>query len=457
MRKNEVNMLSGSVMKGLLTISVPIMIMNVLQSLFSIVDMTVLKIYDTSGGYSVGAVGASSTLISLITGLLIGISAGANVIIAKYIGKGETESIEKSVSTSIAFSIIGGVALLLIGVLFSKLFLKLTNCPDSLLEQAVLYFKLYFIGSPILMLYNFFASILRATGDSKRPMVFLTIGGIVKVFFNFLFVGVFKMQVVGVALATIASWSISAFLAGYSLYNNQGAVNFRFRRIKIYGSYLKEILIIGIPTGMQQVLYSIANVIITSTVNTFGPDATTGISIANQFDAILYQISVAPSLAVMPYVSQNVGAKNIKRAKESTYKGLMITILFGASFGSLSAIFSGQLSSIMSNDPNVIAYSRQKMVIISSTYFISGINEVLGGALKGMGKPIVPMVCTLLFMCVIRFFWVYLIFPLYRNLTFLYLIWPIGWILSTIVLTIFLLITTRSLVKKFNTVKEKVN
>ena len=441
-------MLSGSIMKGLLTISVPIMIMNVLQSLFSIVDMTVLKIFDTSDGYSVGAVGVSGTLISLITGLLIGVSAGANVIIARYIGKGEKESVEKCVSTSIAFSILGGIALLFIGVIFSRLFLILTNCPERLLEQAVLYFRLYFIGSPILMVYNFFASILRATGDSKRPMVFLTIGGVAKVLLNLLFVGVFRMEVVGVALATIVSWGVSAVLAGNALYKNKGDVSFRFKKIKIYGKYLKEILIIGVPTGMQQALYSIANVIITSTVNTFGPDATTGISIANQFDAILYQVSVAPSLAVMPYVSQNVGAKNIKRAKEATYKGLMITILFGASLGALSAIFSGQLSSLMSESPEVIAYSKQKMVIISSTYFICGISEVLGGALKGMGRPVVPMVCTLLFMCALRFVWVYLIFPLYRNLTFLYLIWPIGWVLSIIVVLVFLIITTKSLEKR---------
>ena len=183
--------------------------------------------------------------------------------------------------------------------------------------------------------------------------------------------------------------------------------------------------------------YSSANVIIMSVVNDFGADATTGVSIANQFDGILYQIVYAPSLAVIPYVAQNIGAGNLKRVKQTILKGTLITIAFGASFGFLSAFFAEQLSSIMSPTPAVIAYSAQKMIIVSSTYFICGINDVIGGVLKGMGKPIFPTVTTMIFMCVLRFVWVYLVFPLLpQNLTFLYLVWPVGWILSIITLLI---------------------
>ena len=298
------------------------------------------------------------------------------------------------------------------------------------------------------MIYNFIAAILRSSGDSKRPMIYLTIGGVLKVIFTFLFVGVFKMQITGVALATILSWATSAVLGARALIVDGGIVKVNFSKLKIYKQQLLEILKIGIPTGMQQALYSIANVIITATVNSFGPDATTGISIANQFDGILYQIGVAPSLAVMPYVSQNVGAGNIKRAKSAILKGMFITIGMGAFFGALSAIFSTQLSSIMSSNPKVIEFSRQKMIIVSSTYFISGINEIMGAALKGMGRPIVPMVCTMIFMCVIRFPWVYLIFPMLPSLTFLYLIWPIGWVLSIATLLIFYFPTASKLMKK---------
>ena len=444
-------MLEGPIVKGLLSIALPIMVMNVVQSLFNIIDMTVLKTFDAGDGYAVGAVGTCGTLISLITGLLVGCSSGANVVIAKYIGRGDKRGVERAVGTSVLFAMIGGVVMSVIGVSCAELFLGWMNCPDELIGKAALYFRLYFSGVPILMVYNFCASILRSTGDSKRPMIYLTSGGVLKIIFNVLFVAVFKLSVVGVALATIISWSVSCALGIRALLkNDHPMVRLKLSEIRIYKKELSEILAIGVPAGLQQALYSIANVIITATVNTFGPAATTGISIANNFDGILYQIAVAPSLAVMPYVSQNVGAGNIKRAKQSIVRGMMITVVLGASIGALSAIFSAELSSIMSNDPEVIGYSQQKMIIISSTYFICGINEILGASMRGFGKPIVPAVSTLIFMCAIRFVWVYLIFPLFRNLTFLYLIWPIGWILSILTILAFLLPTVRRLERQIS-------
>ncbi len=459
--KKEVNMLSGSIMKGLMTISIPIIIMNVLQSLFNIVDMTILKMYDTDGGYSVGAVGACGTLFSFITGLVVGIAAGANVVIARYIGKGDKDGVEKTVSTAIIFSVISGFALLVIGVAFAEFFLGLVNCPTKFFEQAVLYFRMYFLGVPILMLYNFCAAILRSSGDSKRPMIYLTIGGIIKVALTFLFVAVFDLEVVGVALATIISWIVTAVLCVIVLIRDGGVLKINFKKFKIYGEQLKEMLRIGVPTGLQQALYSVANIVIAGAVNTYGADeitranASTGVSIANQFDGILYQIAVGPSLAVMPYVSQNVGAKNMKRAKEAIWKGMLITVIFGGGLGALSAIFSAQLSSIMSSNPEVIRFSQQKMMLVSSTYFICGINEIVGAGLKGMGKPMVPMIATMIFMCGIRFPWVWFIYPLFKNLTFLYTIWPIGWILSIITILCFLIPTAKKLQQKFNAEKQE--
>ena len=312
----------------------------------------------------------------------------------------------------------------------------MTNCPDSLLKDATLYFKIYFYGIPIAMLYNFCAAILRATGDTRRPMYYLLIGGAIKVIFTVIFVSQFNMTVEGVAFATIIANSVSCTLAFRALTKSNNIISLNLRNLRFSGRELKEILFIGIPTGLQSSLYSLANVVITTAVNGFGPDATTGIAIANQFDGILYQISYAPSLAVIPYVAQNIGAKNIKRVKQVVWKAIIITALFGGIFGAFSAIFSKQLSSIMSSTPAVIDYSRQKMIIISSTYFICGINEVMCGTLRGMGKPIIPTISTLVYMCILRFIWVYLIFPLFPNLTFLYLVWPIGWILSIITLFI---------------------
>lgn len=436
-RKNEVDMLSGPIVKGLMTIAIPIMIMNVLQSLFSIADMTILKMFDTDGGYSVGAVGACSMLISLITGLLIGVSSGANVTIAKYIGQGDRERVERAIGTALLFSVVGGIGISIIGISFAEVFLGWMNCHETLLPQAALYFRIYFAGVPILMVYNFCASILRAAGDTRRPMIFLSLGGVLNVVFNMIFVGGCGMRVEGVAIATVISWVVSATLALIALVRSQGVARIRFDRLRFYKRELSETLAIGIPAGLQQALYSIANVIITATVNSFGPDATTGISIANNFDGLLYQIIMAPALAVMPYVSQNIGKGNPRRAAKAIGRGMLITVLIGATAGALSAIFSPQLSSIMSDNPAVIEYSCQKMVIISSTYFICGLNEILGAAMRGMGKPVIPTVCTLVYMCLLRFVWVYAIFPLLPNLTFLFLIWPIGWVLSAITLLVF--------------------
>ncbi len=430
----KVDMLNGSITRGLLRLAVPIMVMNVFQNLFNIIDMTVLKSY--SSEQAVGAVGACGTLIALCTSLLIGIAAGANVAVAKRIGAKDGEGTENAVHTAFCLALLGGVLLLLVGTTFAETFLRWTNCPESLLPKATIYFKIYFYGVPILMLYNFCASILRAAGDTKRPMYYLLLAGIIKATMTLVFVRVFHFSVEGVALATIISQGIAVALALGAIRRTKDIPRVKVKSIRLSIPEMKEILYIGLPAGMQSALYSLANVVITSAVNKFGADATTGIAIANQFDGILYQITYAPSLATIPYVAQNMGAGNLGRVKKTLWSAILITVAFGATFGALSAIFSSQLSSIMSSSPAVIAYSRQKMIIISSTYFICGINEVMGGVLKGMAKPILPTVATLVYMCLFRFVWVYMIFPLCPSLTFLYTVWPIGWILSILTLAV---------------------
>lgn len=444
MLKKEVNMLRGSILKGLLAIAIPVMLMNVTQMLFNVVDMTVLKTFDTGDGYAVGAVGSCGILITLVTGLVIGISAGSNVIVARHIGRGERERTERAVGASIFLALAGGVLLLAVGVSCARIFLSWTNCPAELLDGATLYFRLYFVGAPILALYSFASAVLRAAGDSKSPMLYLILGGVAKVSFNLLFVGAFSMGVAGTAFATLISWSVTAVLSMRRLLCSKGAVRLYWRRIRPYAAELKEILIVGVPAGLQQGLYSLANAVITATVNSVGADAATGIGIANQFDNILYYIAVSPSYAVMPYVSQNVAGGNVRRASHSVAYGMLITVVLGATFGALSAIFSPQLSSLMSDSAAVIDYSCQKMVIISSTYFICGINEIMGGALRGLGKPIIPTVATFVYMFAFRFLWVYVIYPpFFPNLTVLFLVWPIGWVLSILTLLLFFFPTLR--------------
>lgn len=428
MKKSNINMLEGSITKGLLALTIPIMIMNTMQVLFNTVDMAILKIF--SDDNAVGAVGACGTLIALFTNLLIGIAAGANIVVARRLGEKNKERADRAGMTSLIIALVGGLLLAVIGVTFSETFLKMTNCPDRLMSQAVVYFKLYFYGIPVFMLYNFLASILRAAGDTKRPMYFLILAGILKVVFTTLFAMFFDMDVEGVAYATIIANAVACILAFFTLLKLKDVVSINFKQIKFDISELKSILYVGIPAGLQSSLYSFANVVIVTAVNGLGADATTGMSIANQFDGILYQITLASSLAVAPYVAQNVGAGNLNRVRKTVVSGILITAVFGIVFGSLSAIFSRQLSAFMSDSPSVIAFSQQKMIVVSSTYFICGINEVFCGTLRGLGKPIAPTISSLIYMCALRFVWVYLVFPLCPNLTVLYTVWPIGWSLS---------------------------
>ena len=444
MARKDVNMLSGSIVKGLFAISIPVMIMNVLQSIFNVVDMTVLKTFDGAGN-AVGAVGVCGALISSITGLVIGIATGANVVTARKIGMGDQVGVDRSVRTAMAFAVTAGLVLAAIGVGCAELFLRWTNCPEELITEAVLYFRLYFAGVPILMVYNFCAALLRSVGNSRGPMVYLTLGGIVKLGCNFLLVGSFKMGVMGVAIATILSWSVAAVLAVGALTKNQSAVRLQLRRIRFYGAQMKQILQMGIPGGIQQAVTGFANVVVTATVNTFGQAATTGMSIANNFDSILYQICTATALAVTPYVSQNVGAGNIKRAKQAVWKGCLITICLGGSFGAIAAVFSGQMASWMTDDPVAISYARTKTIIISCTYFMCGLYHVFGEANRGMGKPMAAMITTLMYMGILRFVWVYLLFPLVPEFWFLCLVWPAGFILSIATLLPIFLRTAKKL------------
>ena len=431
LKRKDVNMLEGSIVKGLLTIAIPIMVMNVLASLFNIIDMRMLKAYDT--GLSVGAVGVCGTPITFISNLVVGVATGANVVVARHIGRREPGDAEKAAGTAIAFSLVAGLVLTFIGVAFASPILDIVNCSQELKEHgAVLYFRMYFAGIPLLMVYNFCAAILRSTGNSKRIMVISITAGLTKVAVTYLFVRVIPMSVMGVSIANIVAWAVFLGMGLWSLTQKSSTIKLRWKNIRFYKTELRPILRVGVPSALQMGMYSIANVIIASAVNSFGTAASTGVSIANNFDGILYNICNATSLAVLPYVSQNIGAGNPKRAAQSVWKGALVTVGIGAFFGALSAIFSAQLSSFMSDDPEVIAWSCQKMIIISSTYFICGINDIVCAALRGMGKPMYPTIATMIFMCGLRFVWVYLIFPLIPNLTFLYLVWPIGWILSIV-------------------------
>lgn len=431
MRKSNVDMLSGPITKGLLALAIPIMIMNVMQVIFNAVDLAALR-FLSNDNYSVGAVGAGGSLTGITINFLVGISTGANIVIARLIGSKEKEEASKATMTAILLAVFGGVLLMLIGITFAEPLLKMINCPDALLPKAVIYFKLYCASIPMTMLYNFSASVLRAIGNTKKPMYFLISGAIIKLVFTVLLILLFGWTVEGVGIATIIANSTIAFLAFRTLLKSKEYITVDFKNIRFDAKELKEILHVGIPAGLQSSMYAFANVVIVSAVNSFGADAATGVSIANQYDGIIYQIALAPSYAIAPYVAQNVGAKNFKRVKNSIMKAIYITIAFCATFGFLSAFFSRQLSSLMTTSPSIIEFARQKMIIVSSTYFICGINDVMSGVLRGIGKPVLPTIYAFLFFFVLRIVWVYAIFPFCPTLTFLYTVWPVGWSLMIV-------------------------
>ena len=432
MNSRNVNMLSGSITKGLIALMIPIMIMNVMQTVFGIVDMIVLRYF--ANDTAVGAVGTSATYMGMFTALSTGLSAGANVVIAKRIGAGHRKNACRAVKTALLFALAAGLVLMGVTVGFAEELLQLANCPVELFEQAVIYFRIYFLGFPLLMLYHFCAAVMRAAGDTKRPMYYLILAGFVKAIFTIVFVSFLGMTVDGVALATILS-NLLALVLSYFTMKRNSAIRDDYRQARFEFKTLGEILYNGLPTGFQGVLYSLANLAIVAQVNNFGADAATGISIANNFDGIIYQICYAPSLAVTPYIAQNIGAHNPERARKTLLRAILITGIFGIGFGSLSVTFSGQLSYLMSPSPAVISYSQQKMWLVSGTYFICGINDVIAGTFRGMGKPLLPMISTLIFMCLLRFVWVYLVYPfLPQTIFWLYFVWPLGWSLSIFVL-----------------------
>jgi putative MATE family efflux protein len=388
---------------------------------------------------ALAAVGTSGPLINMLVGFFIGLGSGATVLIARYFGAQNHQKLHDAIHTFACFTLIIGIFVTAIGVLLSPLILSWMKTPADVFDGATTYLRIYFLGTLAMLIYNSGSAILRALGNSKMPLYFLMVSSVVNIILDYVFVAVFHWDVAGVAWATLIANVVSSILVIYVLLYKTNACPLELKKIRIDGTILADMMKIGVPAGLQQALYAIANVMITATVNSFGPAATTGISIANNFDGLLYQVSIAPSLAVMPYVSQNIGNRNVKRASRAVREGILITIALGATFGALSAIFSTELSSIMSDNPAVIAYSKQRMIIISSTYFICGINEVFCAALRGMDRPLIPTCATLIYMFVFRFIWVYQIFPLFGepNLTLLYLVWPVSWVLSIATLLCF--------------------
>lgn len=455
-KTREMDMTKGPILKNLLICAVPIAVMSILQLLFNAADVTIVGLF--RGEDAVSAVGANTSLISLITGLFIGLSTGANVVLAKYRGKENQEGAKKVVGTSICISLIAGVFLVVIGIFCAKYFLIWMDCPTQYLAQATKYLQIYLMGMPVVMLYNFLASILRAVGDTLRPMIFLTISGVLNVGLNFLFVSGFGMSVEGVAYATVISQAVSAGCCLVVVLRSKGYSKFSFKHFRIYKRELIEILKIGIPGGIQGCLFSLSNVFLQSAVNNLDkiyPGTVAANTVSAQFDAIIYFVGNAVATACMSFVSQNYGAGNMDRVKKVIKISLLSVIVGATIVGVIVALFARYIIILLGYSRQVVEIAQVRLNILGYTYFLCGILEVLSLSMRALGKSTISMVICLIGACGFRIIWINTIYHLNESYFMIYLCYPITWIMTIGALIGFLIPQIKKIEKRIKAVNTK--
>ncbi|MBU5469984.1 MATE family efflux transporter [Falcatimonas sp. MSJ-15] len=429
-KKYEMDMCNGPIISKMLIFAIPLMCSSILQLLFNAADIVVVGKF--AGDNSLGAVGSTTALINLLVNLFMGLSVGANVLAARDYGGNRKDELSKTVHTSMMLSIISGIILTFVGVLFSRQILILMKSPDEILPLASLYLKIYFIGMPASMAYNFGSAILRSVGDTKRPLYFLFAAGIVNVILNLIFVIVFNMDVAGVALATIISQYISAFLVIRCLMRESEGIKLHISKLKIHKDKLMPILRVGIPAGFQGVIFSLSNVVIQSSVNIFGNIIVSGNSAAQNIEGFIYVGMNAFYQAAISFTSQNMGAGKKERVRKIAISAQILVILTGLILG-LTALFSGRwLLRIYTNNPEVIEAGMKRMIVITTTYFLCGMMDVMVGIMRGLGYSIIPMIVSLVGACGLRLIWIATVFqiPQYHNVTTVYVAYPISWAIT---------------------------
>lgn len=432
-RSYSMDMCSGSVLKKMLLFSLPLMASGILQLLFNAADVVVLGQF--AGDYSMGAVGSTSSLINLFTNLFVGLAVGVNVLVARAHGANSRSEMRDIVHTSIPVSAICGVVIGIIGVILAPEMLILMNATETQLPLATVYLRIYFIGMPAVLIYNFGAAILRAVGDTKRPLYFLLTAGVINVILNMLFVIVFKMDTAGVALATIISQYISAFLTMLCLVKEHSSIHLDFRRLALKKNIIIQIIKTGLPAGFQGVIFSLSNVVIQSSVNSFGDITISGNTAAQSIEGFIYTAMNTFYQAAISFTGQHVGAKKYHRIPRILFCAQMCVIVTGVSLGWLAFIFGRPLLGIYSDTSEVIDAGMRRMAVISTTYALCGCMDVMVGMLRGLGRSIMPMLVSLAGACGLRLLWIATIFQLpdFHNITMLYISYPISWGITFII------------------------
>lgn len=439
-------MIHGPLLGKILLFTLPLMASSILQLLFNAADIIVVGRY--AGSDALAAVGSTGALINLLTNMFIGFSVGANVLVARYYGAGKPDEVSETVHTSVILSIIGGVLLAVIGIIFASPLLELMGTPENVLPLAALYVRIYFAGMPVILLYNYGSAILRAIGDTKRPLYYLAIAGVLNIILNLILVIVFEMSVAGVALATIISQTLSAVLVIRCLMHIEGGCHLDLHQLKIHTNKLWKILQLGLPAGLQGSIFSLSNVLIQSSVNSFGAIAMAGNSAAANIEGFTYVAMNSFYQAAITFVSQNMGAMEFKRIRKIAWQCLVCVTVTGALLGNLSFFFGHQLLGIYSDEAEVIRYGIYRLEVIGTTYFLCGIMDVCVGCLRGIGYSFLPMVVSLLGACGFRILWIFTVFKGHHDLHTLYISYPISWAITASVHMICFLILYRRMVKK---------
>ena len=433
------DMTSGPIFPNIIRFTIPLILTGTLQLLYNAADIIVVGKFGSDT--SLAAVSSTGALINLIVNVFMGLSIGASVLVSQCFGAGKMKDVSDAVHTSVAIALLSGVIVGIFGFFASRGMLELMDSPDDVIDLSALYVKIFFIGTPFNMLYNFGAAILRAVGDTKRPLYFLMFSGIINVILNLVFVISFGMDVAGVALATIISQAVSAILVTICLMRTDGPVKLHLRRIKIHWSKLVKIIGVGLPAGIQGSVFSISNVIIQSSVNAFGSAVMGGNGAAASIEGFIYTAMNSVYQAAITFAGQNFGAKKFKRIKTTAYECLGIVITVGFGLGVLAKLFATQLLSIYTDSESEIAYGIVRMNVICLTYFTCGTMDVMVGMLRGIGRSLIPTIDSILCVCGFRILWIFTYFASFKAtgasvsdcLTTLYISYPISWIMATAV------------------------
>ena len=430
MKKNkyEIDMCNGTLMDKLIVFAVPLMISGVLQLMFNAVDIIVVGQY--SGSQSLAAVGSTTALIAIFTNLFIGISLGANVLAARFYAAGRDQEMSETVHTSILVALLSGVAMAFVGVGMARWALEVMATPDDVIDLSTLYMRIYFLGMPFFMLYNYGAAILRAVGDTRRPLLFLIVAGITNAMLNVILVVKFHMAVEGVAIATVVSQLISCILVLRCLYRSESSYQLRFSKLRMNVSYLVQIFQVGIPAGIQSVVINFSNAMLQSSVNSFGSTAMAGYTAANNLLGFLYASVNSVTQACMSFTSQNYGVGKFKRMDRVLVDCMIISVVISGTLGTIFYVFGPEILQIYTKDPEVIKAGMEIISITTIPYFLCGIMDLFPGAMRGMGRSGVPMILSIIGTVGTRIVWIYGIFPLHRSLFVLFISYPGSWLIT---------------------------